>query len=211
MDFPYVKNKGSFSFNLDYESPSFGTWEYDWRTGYETAEKYDSWDSNGYERRFAKIAGSLYPIDDFRISYQFRVRKEDEWLNWIKDNELAVYDLSQKIISIDMNWYKGIKHEIRLKSQFVALEAKNPKSLSVDKSGYLLNANNQVKSFTEGITSFQVRYKYEIAPLSYFYLVYTKGGQVVQYDEEDNLGELYQRPWDDPKTDTFTVKLRYRF
>ena len=37
VDFPFVKNKGSFSFNLDYESPSFGTWEYDWRIGYETA------------------------------------------------------------------------------------------------------------------------------------------------------------------------------
>ena len=35
--------------------------------------------------------------------------------------------------------------------------------------------------------------------------------RVVQYDEEDNLGEIYQRPWDDPETDTITVKLRYRF
>ena len=211
VDFPYVKNKGSFSFNLDYESPSFGTWEYDWRTGYETAEKYDSWDSNGYERRFAKIAGSLYPIDDFRISYQFRVREEDEWLNWIQDNELAVYDLSQKIISIDMNWYKGIKHEIRLKSQFVALEAKNPKSLSVDKSGYLLNANNQVKSFTEGITSFQVRYKYEIAPLSYFYLVYTRGGSIYDDENERNTSKIFRDPWENPDNEIFSIKFRLKY
>jgi len=42
-------------------------------------------------------------------------------------------------------------------------------------------------------------------------LVYTKGGRVVQYDEEDDLSEIYQRPWNDPETDTITVKLRYRF
>ena len=123
VDFPFVKSKGSFSFNLDYESPSFGTWEYDWRIGYETADKYKSWSSEGYERRFAKIAGSYYPIDNFKLSYSFRVREEDEWLNWIDGNELAVYDLTQKIISFNMNWFEGRKHEVRLKSQFVALDA----------------------------------------------------------------------------------------
>lgn len=136
VDFPFVKRNGSFSFNLDYESPSYGSWEYDWRVGYETADKYKTWSSEGYERRFAKIAGSIYPIDDFKLGWEFRVREEDEWLNWIKDNELAVYDLTQKIISINANWFKGYKHEIRLKSQFVALEAESPISLISDKAGY---------------------------------------------------------------------------
>ena len=80
--------------------------------------------SEGYERRFAKIAGSLYPIDDFRLGWQFRVREEDEWLNWMRAMSYK-YDLTQKIISINANWFKGSKHEIRLKSQFVALDAKN--------------------------------------------------------------------------------------
>ena len=80
-----------------------------------------------------------------------------------ENNDLAVYDLSQKIISINMNWYRGSKHEIRLKSQFVALQAKNPRSLIVDQNGYLKNNNKEVSPFSEGITSFQVRYKYEIA------------------------------------------------
>ena len=33
----------------------------------------------------------------------------------------------------------------------------------------------------------------------------------LEYDEEDNLGEIYKRPWNDPQADTFTVKVRYRF
>ena len=43
------------------------------------------------------------------------------------------------------------------------------------------------------------------------YVVYSKGGRIVEYDEEDNLEELYKRPWNDPQADTFTVKVRYRF
>ena len=209
--FPFVKRNGSLSFNLDYESPSYGIWEYDWRIGYETADKYDSWSSNGYERRFAKIAGSFYPVDQFKMGYEFRVREEDEWLNWIKDNELAVFDLSQKIISLNMNWYKGIKHEIRLKSQFVALEAMNPVSLITNSAGYLLNHNNDVKPFSEGITSFQVRYKYEIAPLSYIYLVYTKGGSVYDDENEKNTSSIFKDPWQNPDNEIFSLKFRLKY
>ena len=211
VDFPFVKRNGSFSFNLDYESPSYGSWEYDWRVGYETADKYKTWSSEGYERRFAKIAGSIYPIDDFKLGWEFRVRQEDEWLNWIKDNELAVYDLTQKIISINANWFKGYKHEIRLKSQFVALEAENPISLISDKAGYLYNHKSIVKPFTDGITSFQVRYKYEIAPLSYIYLVYTKGGRVYDDENERNTSDVFKDPWENPDNEIFSLKFRLKY
>ena len=211
IDFPYIKKNGSFSFNLDYESPSYGTWEYDWRVGYETANKYDTWNSEGYERRFAKVAGSLYPIDDFKLDWEFRVREEDEWLNWIEDNELAVYDLTQKIISINANWFRGYKHEIRLKSQFVALQAESPISLISDKAGYLYNHDSIVKPFTDGITSFQVRYKYEIAPLSYIYLVYTKGGRVYDDENERNTSDVFKDPWENPDNEIFSLKFRLKF
>ena len=211
VDFPFVKRNGSFSFNLDYESPSYGSWEYDWRVGYETADKYKTWSSEGYERRFAKIAGSIYPIDDFKLGWEFRVREEDEWLNWIKDNELAVYDLTQKIISINANWFKGYKHEIRLKSQFVALEAESPISLISDKTGYLYNHKSIVKPFTDGITSFQVRYKYEIAPLSYIYLVYTKGGRVYDDENERNTSDVFKDPWENPDNEIFSLKFRLKY
>ena len=211
INFPFVKKKKSFSFNLDYESPSYGIWQYDWRTGYEIGEKYSTWESDGYERKYYKIAGSFYPIDNFKLSASYRLRKETEWLNWIKDNELAVYDLSRRIISLNMNWYKGIKHEIRLKSQFVALEAKNPLSLIVNKSGYLLDHDAEVNSFAEGITSFQVRYRYEIAPLSYIYLVYTKGGSVLDDESEKSTSELFKDPWNNPENEILSLKFRLKY
>ena len=211
IDFPFVKNTGSFSFNLDYESPSFGIWEYDWRIGYEDADKYESFDSKGYKRRYAKIGGSFYPVDDFKVGFSTRIRNEKEWLNWIENNDLAVYDLSQKIISINMNWYRGSKHEIRLKSQFVALQAKNPRSLIVDQNGYLKNNNKEVSPFSEGITSFQVRYKYEIAPLSYIYLVYTKGGSVFEDNITRETSKIFKDPWKDPDNEIFSIKFRLKY
>ena len=48
-------------------------------------------------------------------------------------------------------------------------------------------------------------------PLSYLYLVYSKGGRVSMQDDEDNVFNLYRRPWNSPEKENFTLKLRYRF
>ena len=210
-EYPYIKNKRSISFNLDYESPSFGSWEYDWRIGYETSDKYNSWESDGYERRFAKIAGSFYPLDNFRLGYSFRIREEDEWINWIEGNKLAAYDLTQRIISLNLNWYQGSKHEVRLKSQFVALNAENPVSLTANRNGYLLNDTRNVNAFNQGIFSFQIRYKYEIAQLSNIYVVYTKGGNVFDDDNEKNTSKIFKDPWNNPNNEIFSLKFRLKF
>ena len=211
IDYPFVKEKGSLSFNLDYESPSFGNWEYDWRIGYEVADKYKFWKSEGYERKYIKVAASFYPTDNFRLYSSIRKREDDEWLNWIENNRLAVFDLTRNIISINMNWYRGSKHEIRLKSQFIALEAINPRSLYIDKDGYLLENDDIVKSFSEGITSFQIRYKYEIAALSNIYLVYTRGGSVYEEDDDRNTSEILTDPWNHPDNEILSIKFRLKY
>ena len=143
--------------------------------------------------------------------YKRQVREEDEWLNWIKGNELAVYDLTQKIISLNLNWYRGTKHEIRLKSQFVALDAINPKSLITNTKGYLLDHTADISPFTQGITSFQIRYKYEIAPLSNIYLVYTKGGNVFNDDKDRSTSQTFREPWNNPDNEILSLKFRLKF
>ena len=110
-----------------------------------------------------------------------------------------------------MNWFRGRKHEIRLKSQFVALNAKNPKSLVTNKSGYLQDYTSNVSPFTEGITSFQIRYKYEIAPLSYIYIVYTKGGRIFDDENEKNTSKIFKDPWENPDNEIFSLKFRLKF
>jgi hypothetical protein len=146
-----------------------------------------------------------------KINTQLRIREESEWLNWIDSNNLATYDLTQKTISIDMNWFKGNKHEIRLKSQFVALEADNPRSLVSDINGYLSQSNSEVKSFTKGIASFQLRYKYEIAPLSYLFVVYSKGGDDYEDETDRGTSSILKSPWKNPSDELFSIKFRLKF
>ena len=209
--YSYVKVKNKVSITADYEAVNYKYWTYDWRVSFDRGDKYDTWDSKGNHKKFFKIAGSFFPNDFMKINTQLRIREESEWLNWIDSNNLATYDLTQKTISIDMNWFKGNKHEIRLKSQFVALEADNPRGLVSDINGYLSQSNSEVKSFTKGIASFQLRYKYEIAPLSYLFVVYSKGGDDYEDETDRGTSSILKSPWKNPSDELFSIKFRLKF
>lgn len=210
-DFPFVKIKKKKNITLDFEAINYKFWTYDWRISFEQGDKYNSWDSNGYKREFYKIAGSYFPNDNLKINLQYRIRKENEWLIWSEDNKFGLYDSQQDTVSVDLNWFNGNKHEVRLKSQFVALQADNPRSLVSDKQGYLYDSNESLKPFTQGVVSFQIRYKYEIAPLSYIYLVYSKGGSNFEEDENYSKSEIFNQPWNNPSDEVYSIKFRLKY
>ena len=210
-DFPFVKIKKKKNITLDFEAVNYKFWTYDWRISFEKGDKYNSWNSDGYKREFYKIAGSYFPNDNLKINLQYRVRKENEWLIWTEDNKFGLYDSEQDTVSIGLNWFSGNKHEIRLKSQFVALQADNPQSLISDNGGYLYDSDDLIKPFTQGVVSFQVRYKYEIAPLSYLYLVYSKGGTSYDEDEDYSKSEIFNQPWNNPSDEVYSIKFRLKY
>ena len=210
-DFPFVKIKKKKNITLDFEAVNYKFWTYDWRISFEKGDKYNSWNSDGYKREFYKIAGSYFPNDNLKINLQYRIRKENEWLIWTEDNKFGLYDSEQDTVSIGLNWFSGNKHEIRLKSQFVALQADNPQSLISDNGGYLYESDDLIKPFTQGVVSFQVRYKYEIAPLSYLYLVYSKGGTSYDEDEDYSKSEIFNQPWNNPSDEVYSIKFRLKY
>jgi hypothetical protein len=210
-DFPFVKIKKKKNITLDFEAVNYKFWTYDWRISFEKGDKYNSWNSDGYKREFYKIAGSYFPNDNLKINLQYRIRKENEWLIWTEDNKFGLYDSEQDTVSIGLNWFSGNKHEIRLKSQFVALQADNPQSLISDSGGYLYDSDDLIKPFTQGVVSFQVRYKYEIAPLSYLYLVYSKGGTSYDEDGDYSKSEIFNQPWNNPSDEVYSIKFRLKY
>ena len=109
--------------------------------------------------------------------------------------------------------FNGFKepHELRLKSQMVAFNASDPKAYLGNLNGDLIPDLQALNPITLSELAFQIRYRYELMPLAYLYVVYTKGGRFIFDDEEDDLGKLYKAPWNDPQSENFTVKLRYRF
>ena len=55
----------------------------------------------------------------------------------------------------------------------------------------------------------QVRYRWEIAPMSDLFFVYTRGSSLAVRD--DGFSDLFKDALNDPIIDFFVLKLRYRF
>ena len=151
------------------------------------------------------------PRDNLNLSLMFNLVDENDWLNWLNDNFFGVYKKKQKTTIVSMNWFGGDKHELRLKAQMVGFTARDPQSYRSDFDGNLISADSSLDPFTLSDLAFQARYRYEILPLAYLYVVYSRGGRIVEFDEENNIREIYKRPWNHPQADTFTFKVRYRF
>ena len=148
------------------------------------------------------------PTEFLSFSFFHKHDQEDNWLNWINGNLLSTFDKKQRTSIIGMEWFSGTKHELRIKGQFVAFTGRNPVPYLGDINGNLQNTNLEIPGITISELAFQVRYRYEVLPLAYLYVVYSKGGRISADDEEDSLSDLYQRPWDNPTDENFTVKLR---
>ncbi|MDG2061307.1 MAG: DUF5916 domain-containing protein [SAR86 cluster bacterium] len=205
---PYVEMPQGYGSKIEFEGPRSDFWAYGFVVYSGKGSEYSPSLNKSYGYKgFARF----FPMENLVFSLGYANHKEKEWLNWIERDLLATYKRNKRVTSINLTWFRGNKHELRLKSQFVAFTARNPQAYIADIKGQLDKTDIDISSFTLSDVSFQVRYRYEILPLAYLFVVYTKGGRVEAEDEEDNLGKIYQRPWDEPTTDSFTIKLRYRF
>ena len=136
--------------------------------------------------------------------------KVKNWPNWLGDNKVGTYPLDYFSVRTTVTWFPKENHELRIKFQTVVMETETGAEWLVDSAGNLNSTNSTATGFDLGQLAFQVRYKYEIGPLSHFYAVYTRGGR--HYEDDDvSVSKIISGTWDDPQEDRFTLKLRIKF
>jgi hypothetical protein len=57
----------------------------------------------------------------------------------------------------------------------------------------------------------QLRYRWQIAPLSDLFVVYTRGSNLTNNTVDDSFDDLFTDALDQPVIDFLVIKLRYRF
>ncbi len=67
------------------------------------------------------------------------------------------------------------------------------------------------EDFTLSRLTAQLRYRWEIGPLSDLFLVYTRGSNLIGDDIDVNFNNLFSDAISEPIVDYYVVKLRYRF
>ena len=205
---PYIKLPQNYGIDFKYVGQKNKFWQWDLFAQRSKGSEHSS--DLGWRNKYYSSV-KVFPLPNLTLRLSYSHEKEANWLNWIQDNLLGVYEKTQRNTNFSIKYFKGNQHELRVKTQLVAFTAKDPHAYLGSIDGRLNEDSTYLNPFSLGQLAFQIRYRYEIMPLAYLYAVYTRGGKIYEADEEDNLGTLYKRPWEEPTKDNFTLKVRYRF
>ena len=135
---------------------------------------------------------------------------DQEFLVWQQDNLVSGFQMNRYDLSASLNWNIGTRHELRVKLEALGLDADNPRPWRIDPDGRAQASSDVVEPFSLRNLGFQVRYRYELAPLSNLYVVYGRGG--FGYDGYaagafEQFGDAFSLRDDEQ----LLVKLAYRF
>ena len=113
------------------------------------------------------------------------------------------------------DYFINANQQLRFSLQWIGIVAEENEFWQVpDTPGRLLRRTKQDPSYVDDFTvsqmTSQLRYRWEIAPLSDLFIVYTRGSNLPGR-VDDGFGDLFQDALDEPIIDYFVIKLRYRF
>jgi len=203
---PFLRAGNGGNVDFSYRSPQYGPWKYSFGFGVERKNYYAFTD----RRRSASMGIGYTPRDNIRTWFRMNHRIRSNWT--IRTDEDLYGTFSQKRLGFNtgLTWYRTEKEEFTFKIETVSFRNQEGKSWQIDENGYLRKSDLTADSINLGSIAFQVRYKYEIAPLSNIYLVYTRGGSVF-FDDDANNSRIISDTWDRPVGNRFAAKIRYRF
>jgi hypothetical protein len=113
--------------------------------------------------------------------------------------------------SIRLDWYPSTRQEVRLKFQWIGLDAEAINSYQLNNSGDLMMSDIASSNFSVSDTAFQIRYRYQLAPLSDIFFVYSRGGFYGTEDGDEGPKTLFDEGWRGVQVESIIAKIRYRF
>jgi len=162
-----------------------------------------------------------YHVND-TLSFQagLEANHNPDWLLWrpdndpaTRDNRLATFRADALFLNAGMTWLIDNKQELRVRLEAIGLDAQMRQAYRVSPDGVPVAVDEVVPDFALRNLGFQVRYRYELAPLSYLYVAYVRGGSLFETDAaggfraQDQLRDAFELR----DSEQLLVKLSYRF
>jgi hypothetical protein len=201
-----VKLPANFNSDFEYDRPRKGNWAWEFEAQAVSGGLAGN-DKVGYALRFDP---TYFVSDAFRITGGVYLDRTPDWLVWQGDNLVGSFVGREWHFNAGVEWNIGSRQELRVKLQTLAIDADLRQGWRIDPAGNAVPSDEPIDDFSVRNLGFQVRYRYELAPLSYLYVVYGRGGyRELPFSEEplDGLRDSFDLRDDEQ----LLVKLSYRF
>lgn len=209
-----LERPANFNAFAEFDRPRKGNWSFE-----SEAELYSGGlsgnDEIGYRLQFEP---TYYFSDTFSLIGGLSYETTPDWLVWQCDrpgaacaNRVGRFDERALQLDAGIDWNIGSRQELRVKLQALGLDARLKETVLVrPDGGYVAVDDPDVADFSLRNLGFQIRYRYELAPLSYLYVVYGRGGARLDAFTDD-VGGLLGDSFDIRDDEQLLVKLSYRF
>jgi len=161
----------------------------------------------------AKGGITYKPSDRLSFDLDFIYRDTNNWLIHLDGSLLGAYNAKHWQPSIAAELFITSKQQLRFSMQWVGINADAQSLYSAAAEDDLVQVTNGISSadfdFTISRLTAQIRYRWELAPLSDLFVVYTIGSNLPNR-QDDGFGNLFRDSLTDRAVDRLVIKFRYR-
>lgn len=156
------------------------------------------------------VQPTLHLSDSLSLQGNLSLQHNPDWLLWRGGDRLGSFRADTARLGLNLQWQLGHRQELRVKLETIALDARLRQAWQVGPGGRPVPTGEPIPAFSLANLGFQVRYRYELAPLSDLYVVYGRGGGLLE-DGSRPLAELLGDATSLRDAEQLLVKLSYRF
>jgi len=155
------------------------------------------------------------PSDRFSTGLEVEYLKRDGWLLHQEDRNMTTFTAEQWQPVVDVEYFLSAHQQLRMSLQWIGVKAREDRFYEVPLDpGKLIRTPKppgESDDFSVSQLSFQARYRWEIAPLSELFVVYTRISDDRGPLGDEHFEDVFRNGWYSPYLNSFVIKLRYRF
>ena len=157
------------------------------------------------------------PTDRMTMGLGLRYASRESWLLHRSQGSFTTFASDELMPNVDFSYFFTARQQLRLAFQWVAIQADEQSFYRLDDvPGPLVSVaktpTEQSDDFAISRMNMQVRYRWEIAPLSDLFVVYTKNAAAPYADAVGrNFGDLFAQTFEETTGENLVLKFRYRF
>ncbi len=160
-----------------------------------------------------KLGVTIRPSDRISADIDINYKRRDGWLVYQGDRNFGAYHGTDWQPSFKLTWFVAPRHQVGAQFQWAGVRVAEQGFYAVPAGdGELVPAQRTREShdFTVSLLTAQLRYRWEIAPLTDLFVVYNVGNSLPNQTYLA-FDDLFEDTWQEPVIDAFIAKLRWRF